>query len=172
MAAHQAPLSLGFSRQEHWSGLPFPSPIHDSKKWKWSCSVVSDSLRPHGLQPTRLLHPWDSPGKSTGMGYHCLLLLRVENPTEFLIKILLSRMASKEFINTIFSVIKDHTSIKYKLYIYITICVSVHTHTHVCFSFRNTLWDKNSLQHYITQKAKELIQDSLIFFNLNTFILE
>ena len=27
MAAHQAPLSLGFSRQEHWSGLPFPSPV-------------------------------------------------------------------------------------------------------------------------------------------------
>ena len=26
--AHQAPLSLGFSRQEHWSGLPFPSPMH------------------------------------------------------------------------------------------------------------------------------------------------
>ena len=30
--AHQAPLSLGFSRQEHWSGLPFPSPMHESKK--------------------------------------------------------------------------------------------------------------------------------------------
>ena len=28
---------------------------------------------PHGLQPTRLLHPWDFPGKSTGMGCHCLL---------------------------------------------------------------------------------------------------
>ena len=28
MAAHQAPLSLGFSRQEHWNGLPFPSPPH------------------------------------------------------------------------------------------------------------------------------------------------
>ena len=42
-AAHQAPPSLGFSRQEHWSGLPFPSPIHESEKWKWSCSVVSDS---------------------------------------------------------------------------------------------------------------------------------
>ena len=28
MAAHQAPLSMGFSRQEHWSGLPFPSPMH------------------------------------------------------------------------------------------------------------------------------------------------
>ena len=27
MAAHQAPPSLGFSRQEHWSGLPFPSPV-------------------------------------------------------------------------------------------------------------------------------------------------
>ena len=73
MAAHQAPPSLGFSRQEHWSGLPFPFPMHESEKWEWSCSVVSDSLRPHGLQPTRLLRPWDSPGKSTGVGCHCLL---------------------------------------------------------------------------------------------------
>ena len=32
MAAHQAPLSLGFFRQEHWSGLPFPSPMHESEK--------------------------------------------------------------------------------------------------------------------------------------------
>ena len=31
-AAHQAPLSLGFSRQEHWSGLPFPSPMHENEK--------------------------------------------------------------------------------------------------------------------------------------------
>ena len=72
-AAHQAPLSLGFSRQEHWSGLPFPSPMHESEKWKGSRSVVPDSQRPHGLQPTRLLHPWDFPGKSTGVGCHCLL---------------------------------------------------------------------------------------------------
>ena len=36
MAAHQTPLYLGFSRQEHWSGLPFPSPMHESEKWKWS----------------------------------------------------------------------------------------------------------------------------------------
>ena len=42
-AAHQAPPSLGFSRQEHWSGLPFPSPMHESEKWKWSHSVLSDS---------------------------------------------------------------------------------------------------------------------------------
>ena len=55
MAAHQAPPSLGFSRQEHWSGLPFPSPMHESEKWKGSHSAVSDSLRPHGLLPTRLL---------------------------------------------------------------------------------------------------------------------
>ena len=32
MAAHQAALSLGFSRQEHWSGLPFPSPMHKREK--------------------------------------------------------------------------------------------------------------------------------------------
>ena len=70
---YQAPVSLGFSRQEHWSGLPFPSPMHESEKWKWSRSVVSDSQPPHGLQPTRLLRPWNFPGKSPGVGCHCLL---------------------------------------------------------------------------------------------------
>ena len=65
---------MGFSRQEYWIGVPFPSPMHKSEKWKWSCSVVSDSWQPHGLQPTRLLRPWDFPGKNTGMGCHCLFL--------------------------------------------------------------------------------------------------
>ena len=32
MAAHQGPPSLGFSRQEYWSGLPCPSPVHESEK--------------------------------------------------------------------------------------------------------------------------------------------
>ena len=36
-------LSLGFSRQEHLSGVPFPSPMHESEKWKGSRSVMSDS---------------------------------------------------------------------------------------------------------------------------------
>ena len=53
--------------------VAFPSPVHESEKWKLSCSVVFDSQRPHGLQPTRLLCPWDSPGKSTGVGCHCHL---------------------------------------------------------------------------------------------------
>ena len=44
-----------------WSGL--------------SCSVVSDSLQPHGLEPTRLLCPWDFPGENTGVGCHFLLHL-------------------------------------------------------------------------------------------------
>ena len=35
--------------------------------------VVSNSLRPHGLQPARLLCPWDFPGKNTGVGCHSLL---------------------------------------------------------------------------------------------------
>ena len=35
--------SLGFFRLEHWSGLPFPSPMHKNEKWKWSRSVTSDS---------------------------------------------------------------------------------------------------------------------------------
>src|SRR5574337_37212 len=36
-------------------------------------SVVSDSVRPHRWQPTRLPHPWDSPDKNTGVGCHFLL---------------------------------------------------------------------------------------------------
>ena len=36
-------------------------------------SVMSDSLRPHRWQPTRLPHPWESPGKNTGVGCHFLL---------------------------------------------------------------------------------------------------
>ena len=74
-AAHQAPPSLGFSRQEHWSGLPFPSPMPESEKWKVKLKLLSRS---------RLLAtPWtaayqaplsmDFLGKSTGVGCHCLL---------------------------------------------------------------------------------------------------
>ena len=56
-AAHQAPPSLGCSRQEHWSGLPFPSPVHESEKWKWSRLVISDSSRPHGCSlPVSSVH--------------------------------------------------------------------------------------------------------------------
>ena len=39
----------------------------------WVTSVVSDSVRPHRRQPTRLPRPWDSPGKNTGVGCHFLL---------------------------------------------------------------------------------------------------
>ena len=52
-AAHQAPPSQGFSRQEHWSGLPFPSPMHEREKWKWSRSVVSNSSWRHGIFQAR-----------------------------------------------------------------------------------------------------------------------
>ena len=49
-AAHQAPLSPGCSRQEHWRGLPLPSPMHESDKWKWSPSVLSDpGSSAHGI---------------------------------------------------------------------------------------------------------------------------
>ena len=83
MEARQIPPSLGFFRQEHWSGLPFPSPMHESKKWKWICSVVSDSVWPHRQQPTRLPRPWDSPGKNTGVGCHFLLqCMKVKSESE------------------------------------------------------------------------------------------
>ena len=64
----------------HENPILTPSPHHASntllsltRKWKWSRSVVSNCLGPRGLWPTRLLRPWDSPGKNTGVGCHFLL---------------------------------------------------------------------------------------------------
>ena len=54
------------ARTLEWAAISF------SSAWKWSHLVVSNSSRPHGLRPTRLLHPWDFPGKSTGVGCHRL----------------------------------------------------------------------------------------------------
>jgi hypothetical protein len=62
-AAHQAPPSLGFSRQEHWSGLPFPSPMHESEsevaqscptpRDPMDCSLPGSSV--HGIFQARVL---------------------------------------------------------------------------------------------------------------------
>ena len=44
---------------------------------------MSNSVPPPGLQPTRLFHPWDSPGKNTGVGCHILLqCMKVESESE------------------------------------------------------------------------------------------
>ena len=59
------------ARTLEWVAISFPN------AWKWKVKVKSLShvrlSRPHGLQPTRLLHPWEFPSKSTGVGCHCLL---------------------------------------------------------------------------------------------------
>ena len=63
MATHQAPHSLGFSRQEHWSGLPFPSPMHKSEsEVAQSCPTLSDPMdcsppgsSVHGIFQARVL---------------------------------------------------------------------------------------------------------------------
>ena len=60
-------------------------------------SVVSDSVRPHRWQSTRHLHPWDSPGKSTGVGCHCLLrhsFILLQNSKFFIIHIFRSNPTS------------------------------------------------------------------------------
>ena len=87
--AHQAPLSMGFTRQGCWNGLPFPClgdlpdlgkepmfPAMAGGFFTTECcvshSIMPNSLQPHGLQPSRLLCPWDSPSKNTGVGYYAL----------------------------------------------------------------------------------------------------
>ena len=71
--AHQAPPSLGFSRQEHWTGLPFPSPRH---KVKSESKVAQLCLTPGDPMdcslPVAPIHGI-FPGKSTGVGCYCLL---------------------------------------------------------------------------------------------------
>ena len=61
------------ARTLEWVAISF------SSAWKWKVKVKSLSrvrlLATHGLQPTRLLHPWDLPGKRTGVGCHHLLLI-------------------------------------------------------------------------------------------------
>ena len=58
--------------------------LKKKKKKEWQgmhvCSAVSDSVQPHGLQPTRLLCPWNPPGRKTGVG--CYLLLQRIFPTQ------------------------------------------------------------------------------------------
>ena len=55
-----------------------------SSAWKWKVNVKSLShvrlLATHGLQPARLFRPWDFPGKSNGVGCHCLLPEPLEKP--------------------------------------------------------------------------------------------
>jgi len=61
MTAHQAPPSLGFSRQEHWSGLPFPSPMRENEVAQsgrtpsdpMDCSLPGSSV--HGIFQARVL---------------------------------------------------------------------------------------------------------------------
>ena len=64
-----------------------------------SRSVVSDSSQPHGLQPTRLLRPWDFPGKSTGVGCHCLLWING--------LLLIKNQAGQNSVSDIFQALKE-----------------------------------------------------------------
>ena len=80
-AAHQAPPSLGFSRQEHWSGVPFPSPMHESEsEVAQLCLTLSDPMdcgppgsSVHGIFQARVLE-WGAIAFS-GM-YVCIYLNR------------------------------------------------------------------------------------------------
>ena len=72
----KCPFSFQLQRKAMPKNAQTTAQLHSSYtlvKWKWSHSVVSDSLQPHGLEPTRLLRSWDSPGKNSGVGCHFLL---------------------------------------------------------------------------------------------------
>ena len=64
---------------------------------------MSDSLGPHGLHPARLLCPWDSPGKKTGVGSHSLLqgilLTQASKPGLLLCRQILYRLSRQESLH-------------------------------------------------------------------------
>ena len=104
MAAHQAPPFLGFSRQEHRSGLPFPSPMHESEKWKWSRSVVSNYLVPFKEIPhsSEFPHPFHHVRTQENDGHtwsrevaHQSLLF----PDIFILNFPVSRTVRNEFLS-------------------------------------------------------------------------
>ena len=86
MAAHQAPPSLGFSRQEHWSGLPCPSPMREVKSESevvQSCLTLSDPMdcsppgsSVHGTLQARVLE-WGAIAFS-GLSLDQLFILQIE----------------------------------------------------------------------------------------------
>ena len=75
----EVPCTQNFTEHQHARAmssihsLPCSFPKMNMCACVLSRSVVSNFLRPHGLQPPRLLCPWDSPGKNTGVGCHALL---------------------------------------------------------------------------------------------------
>ena len=77
-----------------WVAISFSSALKVKSESEVAQLCPTLSKRPHGLQPIRLLHPWDFPGKSTGVGCHCLLcvigsnfihLIRTDSNVFFLI---------------------------------------------------------------------------------------
>ena len=91
---------MGYPRQEYWSGLAISSPgdlpdpgtepslSHLGNPEVCAAAAAKSlqscpTLRPHRRQPTRLPRPWDSPGKNTGVGCHCLLqCMKVKSESE------------------------------------------------------------------------------------------
>ena len=93
MAAHQAPPSLGFSRQEHRSGLPFPFPMHESEVVQscptlcepMDCSLPGSSV--HGIFQARVLEWVDIPFSNITQSEILIPKLALHSLTVFLISL-------------------------------------------------------------------------------------
>ena len=114
-------------------------------------SFVSKSLRRYALQPARLLCPWDSVGKNTGMGCHDLL--QGIFPTQGLNPCLLSLLHWQAS-----SLPTEPTGNPVYVYIHMYIYMCVYTHTH-------------TLEYYSAFKKKEILPFSTIWINQKGIML-
>ena len=131
MAAHQAPLSLGFSRQEHGSGLPFPSPMRESEVTQ-SCPTLSDPM------------DCSLPGSSV----HGIFQARVlPSPTSVYIYIYIIYIYMHTYINISGIMIRTFLSIYFLL---LTLCISFfYFYLFFKFKFIDFNWRLITLQHCI-----------------------
>ena len=106
------------ARTLEWVAMSF------SNAWKWKVKVKSLSrvqlIATHGLQPTRLLRPWDFPGKSTGVGCHCLLPSHSQQEMYFTWwqYTHYSYITDRNFMNLLFDNVKTSSDALYLIQLY------------------------------------------------------
>ena len=128
------------ARTLEWVAISF------SNVWKWKVKVkLLSRVRLFTTWATRLLHPWDSPGKSTGVGCHRLL----PHPPYFGAIVMYLILHKIKILHDIFFVL--YCQYQFKFTHIFTLSVMFHSFLHFCISIWNhfSLWLKNIFWYWV-----------------------